>query len=73
LLIFSPFFLVALGLGRGLPETMQLLTPVMSMTGLAIGVLLPFLILSFANPFYRERLRNLLRLAPPAYSNELSR
>ena len=31
----------------------------------SFGVILPFLILSFACPFYRERLKDLLRLAAP--------
>ena len=38
-------------------------------TGITFGVLLPFLVLSFANGFYRERLKGLLHLggvaAPP--------
>jgi len=33
---------------------------------ISFGVLLPFLLLSFANAFYRERLKELLRLAAPA-------
>ena len=37
--------------------------------GITFGVLLPFLVLSFANGFYRERLKGLLHLggaaAPP--------
>ena len=36
------------------------------LVGLSFTLLLPFLILSFANPLYRERLRNLLRLSPSA-------
>ena len=34
-------------------------------TLVSFGVALPFLILSFACPFYRERLKSLLRLPPP--------
>jgi hypothetical protein len=34
--------------------------------GLSFGLLLPFLLLSFANAFYQERLTELLRLAAPA-------
>jgi hypothetical protein len=35
-------------------------------SGVTFGVLLPFLVLSFANGFYRERLKELLRLEDPA-------
>ena len=38
------------------------------MAGFSFGVVLPFLVLSFANGFYRERLKGLLHLgaaAPP--------
>jgi hypothetical protein len=34
--------------------------------GLSFGLLLPFLLLSFANAFYRQRLQELLQLAVPA-------
>jgi hypothetical protein len=35
------------------------------LTLVSFGVILPFLILSFACPFYRDRLKSLLRLPPP--------
>jgi hypothetical protein len=38
--------------------------PVLAMTGLCFGILLPFLLLSFSNSLFRERLIQLLRLAP---------
>ena len=43
--------------------------------GVTFGLLLPFLLLSFANAFYRERLKELLRLATPrsAFSNAAAR
>jgi hypothetical protein len=41
-----------------------LFAPVLMATGLSFGVLLPFLLLSFANAFYRQRLIHLLLLAP---------
>jgi hypothetical protein len=62
LTIFSPFFVLSLGLGRAVIEIMHLAWVVLTVTGLAFGVLLPFLILSFANAFYRERLIHLLQL-----------
>jgi hypothetical protein len=45
-----------------------LIGTVLCTTGISFGLLLPFLILSFANAFYRERLKDLLHLgreAPP--------
>jgi len=45
---------------------MQLAIAALSMAGLAFGGLLPFLVLSFADAFYRERLKHLLHLTPPA-------
>lgn len=42
----------------------ELLPVVKDMTLLSLLVLLPFLALAFANPFYRERLSGMLRLTP---------
>jgi hypothetical protein len=45
-------------------------------TGITFGVMLPFLVLSFANNLYRERLKGLLHLggaeAPPVVTPPLS-
>jgi len=73
-LILAPFFVFALmANGRNVPIWvffMALATAV----GLAFGMVLPFLVLSFVNGFYRERLKGLLhfgkvetppRITPP--------
>lgn len=49
-------------------DLVMLLSVVLSATGMTFGAMLPFLILSFVNGFYRERLKGLLHLgsvAPP--------
>lgn len=61
-LVMAPFFLATTA-GRGVPAT-ELLVPVLAVAGVCFAALLPFLLLSFANAFYRERLIRLLVLAP---------
>ena len=64
LLVISPILLFeTLATGGRVPMS-ALFAPVLVTTGLCFGVLLPFLLLSFANAFYRQRLINLLLLAP---------
>ncbi len=48
--------------GREELSVVQLLGFVGIMSGITFGVLLPFLVLSFANGFYRKRLKGLLHL-----------
>jgi hypothetical protein len=62
-LLLGPFFLVS----ARAQDWSELLSAVAIMTGLCFGVLLPFLALAFAQPFYRLRLNALLRLevSPP--------
>jgi hypothetical protein len=38
----------------------------LTVSGVTFGLLLAFLVLSFANGFYRERLKELLHLEDPA-------
>jgi hypothetical protein len=69
LLVLGPFFIFSMiASGGNLPLT-ALFSIVAVATGLTFGVMLPFLLLSFANGFYRERLKGLLHLggaaAPP--------
>jgi hypothetical protein len=70
LLIYGPFFLIGVIASGGNIPVLALLAIVGAMAGITFGVLLPFLVLSFANRFYRERLKALLHLgaaaAPPA-------
>ena len=57
-----PLFLIQTA-GQNVPAS-ALAVPLLTATGLCFGVLLPFLLLSFSNSLYRERLIQLLRLAP---------
>jgi hypothetical protein len=69
LLVLGPFFIFSMIASSGnLPLTVLFSITAVA-TGVTFGVLLPFLLLSFANGFYRERLKGLLHLgdvpAPP--------
>jgi len=59
--VILPFATVALFGGAG-EIWMQVGTVILVAVGVAFVLLLPFLVLSFANNFYRERLRHLLRM-----------
>ena len=68
LLVLGPFFIIAMIASGGNVPLLALFAVVAVATGITFGVLLPFLVLSFANGFYRERLKGLLHLggaAPP--------
>jgi len=69
LLVIGPFFVVAKILSPVNVPLLALIAAVLSVTAISFGLLLPFLILSFANAFYRARLKDLLHLgretAPP--------
>jgi hypothetical protein len=70
LAVVLPIFLVQNV--AGLVPWSEFLIPVIVAVGINFGVLLPFLILSSANTFYRERLKSLLHvqpLAPPPTLN----
>ena len=69
LLILGPFFVFSM-VTSGANQPLQVLLSIVAVaTGVTFGVLLPFLLLSLANGFYRERLQGLLHLggvlAPP--------
>jgi hypothetical protein len=69
LLIIGPFLIIML-LVQGGNFPMSALFGFVGVTvGITLGVLLPFLVLSYVNGFYRERLKGLLHLdgtaAPP--------
>jgi hypothetical protein len=57
-----PLFLIQTA-GQNVPAS-AVSVPILMATGLCFGVLLPFLLLSFSNSLFRERLIRLLRLAP---------
>ena len=68
LLVIGPFAVIAAIASGGNVPLGQFLGVVPMMAGFSFGVVLPFLVLSFANGFYRERLKGLLHLgaaAPP--------
>ena len=60
-----PFILSRVASGID-PDLVMLLSAVLSATGMTFGAMLPFLILSFVNGFYRERLKGLLHLGDVA-------
>jgi hypothetical protein len=67
-LLVSPFYAVAVVFNSGNVPLLVIGTVVLSLAGSSFCLLLPFLILSFSNSFYRERLKDLLHLghqAPP--------
>jgi len=68
LLVIGPFAVIAAISSGGNVPLGQFLGVVPMMAGLSFGIVLPFLVLAFANDFYRERLQGLLHLgaaAPP--------
>jgi hypothetical protein len=62
LLVIGPFFAIALISGGGSVPVLALVGFVGGAVGITFGVILPFLVLSFTNGFYRERLKGLLHL-----------
>lgn len=67
IMIALPFFIVAMvRSGRGFLWTefwREFMPPVLMVAGVCCAVLLPFLVLSFANSLFRERLMGLLHIA----------
>jgi hypothetical protein len=66
LVITVPFFLVATAGSSGSIPWSEFLIPVLAVAAANFVLLLPFLILSSASPFYRERLKALLNVRPAA-------
>ena len=64
LAIALPFFLFALIASGGKLPWSEFFVPVFAAAALNFATLLPFLILSSASPFYRERLKGLLHVKP---------
>ena len=66
LMISAPFFVIALvASSSGIPWS-EFFFPVLAVAAVNFATLLPFLILSSASPFFRERLKALLHLKPEA-------
>ncbi len=60
--IAAPFVVIGIVSSGGDAPVGQILLSIASVAGLSFLFLLPFLLLSFFNPFYRERLKALLHL-----------
>ena len=66
LVIAAPFFLIALIASGGRIAWSEFFVPVLAVATVNFATLLPFLILSSASPFFRERLKALLHVKPEA-------
>jgi hypothetical protein len=64
LMIAAPFFLFALMASGGRIAWSEFFVPVLAVAAVNFATLLPFLILSSASPFFRERLKALLHVKP---------
>jgi hypothetical protein len=64
--VLAPFFLIAILTSGGGPSWMQLAGAVLAISGISLMIALPFLLLSFANRLFRERLGRLLHLTEPS-------
>ena len=64
LAISAPFFTFALITSGNQISWSEYFTPLIGVVAVNFALLLPFLILSSANPFYRERLKSLLHAQP---------
>jgi hypothetical protein len=62
ILVIGPFFIIAVVSSGGNVPLVAVFGIVGVAAGITFGVLLPFLVLSFANGFYREWLKGLLHL-----------
>ncbi len=60
-LVVAPIYLIMV-LATGQTETRAFFSATLSLAGVTCCVLLPFIVLSFINEFYRERLKGLLNL-----------
>ncbi len=66
LVLAAPFFLIALIASGGRIAWGEFFVPVLAVAMVNYATLLPFLILSSASPFFRERLKALLHVKPEA-------
>jgi hypothetical protein len=62
LLVIGPFFIVAMIFSPSNVPLLAFVEVVLGVVACSFGVLLPFLVLSFSNAFYRARLKDLLHL-----------
>jgi hypothetical protein len=66
LLLAAPFFVIALVASSGVIPWSEFFIPVFAVATGNFAILLPYLILSSASPFFRERLKALLNVKPVA-------
>ena len=66
LAVMAPFFLIAMISSNGAIEWSEFFGPVLAVAAVNFAMLLPFLILSSASPFFRERLKVLLHVKTAA-------
>ena len=66
LLLTGPFFAFAMIFSPSNVPVLALVGTVFALAGVSFGVLLPFLVLSFVNAFYRARLKDLLHVGREA-------
>ncbi len=64
LVISVPFFVIAMVTSSGRTPWLEFVRIIGSFVGLTFGMILPFLILAFANGFFGERFKDLLHLRP---------
>jgi hypothetical protein len=64
LVISAPFYLMALISSGGRAAWLEFAQIILAFAALTFGMVLPFLVLAFANGLFRERLKNLLHLRP---------
>ena len=62
LVISAPFFVIALVSSGGEAPWLEFVGFILAFAALTFGVILPFLVLAFANGFFRERLKQLFHL-----------
>jgi len=61
--ISAPFFVIALVASRGALPWREFFQMLVAFAGVTFGIVLPFLLLAFANGLFRERLKLLLHLS----------
>jgi hypothetical protein len=64
MLIAAPFLIVLSVMSHVGPSWLEVILALLAFAGLTFAVVLPFLILAFANGLFRERLKDLLHLRP---------
>ena len=64
LVITTPFVAIAAVAHGGEAPWLEFLGAILAFAALTFGIFLPFLVLAFANGFFRERLKDLLHLRP---------